>query len=262
VLTKADPRWQDPSGQLTHDQATDGSAQDIAFISFPKSGRTWMRYVFHLVGYPVHFTHAGHGTSRREMGEPFVDLNTWELRSKNIFLHRNPLDTAVSLYFQMFKKDFRFSSHAFFGKFLKLAIRGQLPPRDMNRFVLHPLWGVEKICRFNRAWIDFLDSRPHDLVISYERARANPEAAIRQVLGYCRVSGDATKLATLASFESMRARELTEGRSRQLMLHGMTHDDPETMKIRRGVVRGYRDYLQSDVIARAREIAARYRFDI
>ena len=248
----------DASRQWTSDAPT----QEIAFISFPKSGRTWMRYVFHLVGCPVTFTHAGHGTSRREMGEPFSGVDTSELRSKNIFLHRNPLDTAVSLYFQVHKKDFRVSSHAFFRKFIKLALRGQLPPKDINRFVVHPAWGVEKICRFNREWIDFFDARPRDMVISYEQTRASPGAAIRQILDYCGATGDAAKLAKQASFESMKARELTEGRSKQLMLHGMVRNDPETMKVRRGVVRGYGDYLRSDVIERARATCASYQFEI
>ena len=79
MLTETDPRWE---------RITAASTPDIAFISFPKSGRTWMRYVFHLVGCPVTFTHAGHGTSQREMGEPFSGVDTSELRSKNIFLHR------------------------------------------------------------------------------------------------------------------------------------------------------------------------------
>jgi hypothetical protein len=56
------------------------------FVSYPKSGRTWLRYVLDLVGCKVKFTHAGHGTANvREIGEPFVAPMIADLGHKNIF---------------------------------------------------------------------------------------------------------------------------------------------------------------------------------
>ncbi len=235
----------------------------IVFISYPKSGRTWMRYVFSLLGTPIAFSHAGHGTSSLdEIGEPFSELKLSQLGDKNIFMFRNPLDTAVSLYFQVHKKDFQSGPTTHFRKFLKLLIRRRLPPKDINRFVIHPVWGVENICRFNRAWLDFLSNRNDALSISYEDARNDPEAVIEQLGRFAgTASFNAKDIAEKSSFESMKQLEL-QGKSRELRLYGLRNSDQETMKVRRGVVGGYKDYLDPETIDEAKKIAARFQFEI
>ena len=66
-----------------------------------------MKYILKSTGLKIKYTHAGHGTANKlEIGSEFVEINTKYFGSKNIFMHRNPLDTAVSLFFQIHKKDF------------------------------------------------------------------------------------------------------------------------------------------------------------
>ena len=76
------------------------------FVSYPKSGRTWIRYIFALVNLDVEFTHAGFGTREiKQIGTEFNGVKKSVLGRRNIFMYRNPLDTAVSLYFQIHRTD-------------------------------------------------------------------------------------------------------------------------------------------------------------
>ena len=52
------------------------------------------------------------------------------------------------------------------------------------------------------------------------------------------------------------------GDGKDLFLYGLRNDDPETLKVRKGKMRGYFDYLDADAIARASRTAATYGFEI
>jgi hypothetical protein len=80
-----------------------------------------------------------------------------------------------------------------------------VPPLDIDAFVLHPLHGIEKICRYNRAWLDHIGTRSDCLVITYEELRKDPSKGFQRVLdfwGDTSVSG--AHLADLSSFEKMK----------------------------------------------------------
>ena len=204
-----------------------------------------MRYVFSLVGKQVKFTHAGHGTANaREIGEPFIRTRPEQLGSKNVFMHRNPLDTAISLYFQVHHVDFAPDAQNYAEMHTKLEKAGRLPPEEISAFVLHPVWGIENVCRYNRAWLDCAATRADFLTMSYEDAISDPKTAIGA-----------------ASFDAMKALERS-GASSGLRLSGNSDPDPRSAKVRRGVVRGYVDYLEEAEIDAARQVAAGYGFDI
>ena len=223
-----------------------------------------MRYIFHLLNCEVKFTHAGYGTSftDKKPGRPFAGIVPSALGDKNIFMHRNPLDTAVSFFFQIHKHDRVSFNRKSALNYLELALRKGLPPKDMNKFVLHPVWGVENICRFNRAWLDFFDKRPDSLVVSYEDAKRDPASAVEQLVRFTGCPPvDVAAIVRQTDFDSMKQLEIT-GKSRELRLYGQRSGDPETMKVRKGVVRGYRDYLSPETIAAAGQIASRFQFEI
>lgn len=216
-----------------------------------------------LLGGKVAFTHAGHGTSKlNEIGEPFSGIKRSVLGEKNIFMYRNPLDTAVSMYFQIHKKDFQINSRKFLKKYFKLAIRRRLPPKDINKFVLHPIWGVENICKFNRAWHDLIAESKDGLILSYEDARNDPSSAIQRLIDFTGAkSMNPTEIAEKSSFDSMKKLEM-QGGSKELRLHGLRNSDQESMKVRRGVIGGYRDYLSEETILEARKVAHLYNFEV
>lgn len=222
-----------------------------------------MRYIFHLVGRQVRFTHAGQGTSNlSEIGTKFKRVRRSVLQDKNIFMYRNALDTAVSLYFQIHKKDFAGGDLFYYRAFVKLLPLNRLPPKDIDLFVVHPVWGVENICRFNRAWLDFLEGQENALIMNYEDAMGDAEATIARLCRFIEVEGfNIQELIEKSNFESMKTMELSGGK-KGLALSGFQSGDPESLKVRRGVVKGYAKYLDPDTVAKARGIASKYGFEI
>lgn len=223
-----------------------------------------MRYVFHQLNKDVWFTHAGHGTRRENIlkARRFTEPNLSRLGEKNIFMYRNPLDTAVSLYFQIHKHELFSLKKKLKLDYLVSALTGNLPPKDINHFVLHPDFGVENICKFNRAWLDYFNSRPDTLVVSYEEAKSDLPAVIKKFIAYLDIAvDDIDEIVRKSDFSEMKKFELQQ-ESKELRLHGMRSEDPDTMKVRKGVVKGYQDYLSPETIEAARKIGVKYGFDI
>lgn len=230
-------------------------------LSYPKSGRTWLRYIFDLLGSDVTFTHAGHGTNNN-IGKPFSGLKHSVVGRKTIFLHRNVLDTAVSFYFQVHRHAFVPGAFMFERKVVRLQRSNLMPPLDMGEFILHPSWGIENVCKFNRAWGDYFFCRRDTHVVSYEQLREGPELFLPPLLNF--VGARDYCLADIiqqSSFSAMQAVE-SEGANEKLRLHGLRDADPESLKVRKGHIRGYRDYLSADIIERADGIALKYGFRI
>ena len=107
-------------------------------ISFPKAGRTWVRAVLRKSGAPLTFTHAGDGSRGRELGLPFDGVPAAYRERPVLFLHRNPIDTAVSFFFQVTKKDFAAGTFKYYQRYPRLWLRGVLPPARHRRLRAAP----------------------------------------------------------------------------------------------------------------------------
>jgi hypothetical protein len=229
------------------------------FVSYPKSGRTWIRYFLSLRGIELNFSHAGTGSGDKSLGRRVERFDTSRARKHRIiFMHRNPIDTAISLYFQVHRKDFRLGSRRYIRSWPAFALQHRLPPRDLERFLDHPGYGVEKVSRFNATWLSTLESRSDCLVFSYEAARRHEEETFAQLLDF--LGEDDTALAETveeSSFHKMQQRE-REGDERSLRLRVAIPGDPDSAKVRRGKIGGYVDYLEPPLIDRYRAVAAAY----
>jgi hypothetical protein len=60
----------------------------------------------------------------------------------------------------------------------------------------------------------------------------------------------------------MKKLELSQPDRSKTMLHGIRGNDHDSMKVRRGVVKGYTDYLSENSMNTAREMAGKYGFEI
>lgn len=230
-------------------------------ISFPKSGRTWLKAMLGPAGAPIVFTHAGHGSRKEELGRPFERVPDTFRDRPVLFLHRNPIDTAVSFFHQVTKRDFAPGTLKFYQRVVPLWLGGRLPPRDVDAFVLHPGYGVEAVCRFNRGWLDHLAGRTDCRIVTYEALRADPVAGLSDVIRF--VGKEPQGIETVverASFEKMRARDEAVP-PRPFAFLRPDRSDPNARKVRRGKVGGYADELRPETVAAARAIAARYGFE-
>ena len=227
-------------------------------VSFPKSGRTWLRFALLEAEIDATFTHAGAATNRREIGRPYSGIPQQLAALPLVFLHRNPLDTAVSMFYQVHHRDLRRWSGRWLRMWVPLALRKAHPPRSIDEFVLHPLYGVPKICRYNRLWLNHLAGRNDCLVITYEAMRQAPAKGFQNLLDHwseIKVSGQ--KLAELSAFDRMRAIEQSESAP---FLTSRRPGDVSSAKVRKGKVHGYFDELRPETIQYCNEIASQHGF--
>lgn len=243
-------------------QGDELSRDDRVLVSYPKSGRTWIRFALSSFNISLCTTHAGTSTNWRYIGRPYASAAPQLSQVPLIFLQRDPIDTAVSMYYQVHKRDLRRWSRRWFRMLIPLAIRRALPPLDINKFVLHPCYGVPRICKFNRAWLDHLKSRTDCLIISYESLRADPESGFQSILGFYSIDHvTGIELAKASTFDKMKKAERSNNTSTILINQRQTSSDQEALKVRKGIVGGYGSELSPQAIHQCELIMKNYGFE-
>src|SRR5437868_3929807 len=233
------------------------SGGNAIILSVPKSGRTWLRAFlcayfckrfgleftlrpdrYHEERIPrVIFSHDvfEHRTKgdrwdklRGKYLVPRRELN----RAKIILLVRDPRDCFVSLYLQLTKRDPNAP--------IKL---GQKTVSEMLR---DRRFGMHAIINAMNDWINEFSGRDNFSLIRYEAMRASPAEHFRDLLA---VLGESSAEANIfqgalefSRFENMQKLEAA-GAFDSNILHPGDVRDPESFKVRRGKVGGYREYL-------------------
>jgi hypothetical protein len=212
--------------------------EGLAIVSFPKSGRTWLRFMLDRLGVSPRFTHEN--ADRRasiEYARENIRLST---HRRVVFLHRNPLDTVVSFY-----------NHAKYVKDWPYA--PDHVPETLSEFLRHPRMGIRYILEFNKAWLDAADRFDEFLPVKYEELREDPVAGLRRIVDFCRVvrvSDKAIRKAVDAG-DFARMRELEEAGKLAKAFPGKFAEgnaDPRSRKVRSGKVGNYREVLSQDDI--------------
>lgn len=208
-------------------------------ISFPKSGRTWLRVMLDKLNIAMLYSHAG---SEYNLSCHFANLpspSSCEKQGKQLFLFRDPKDTVVSGYFQ---KSRRIVENVYSG--------------TISEFIRDPRYGIEKIVRFNLEWLSYYErlGQYNHLSISYEALRRDPQRGLVAIYTY--LKGYSPKIDLInnvvkeTSFSRMQAQEksgelsATYGR----ILAPANKNDPESLKVRKGKVGGYIDYMTKEDI--------------
>jgi len=240
---------------------------DIVVVSFGKSGRTWLRVmVSHLfrvmyrlpenaiLGFDnfhnlnravpkIFFTHDNYikdFTGDFETKQPFYNKRV-------VLLARDPRDVAVSQFFQW---KFRLKPS-------KVAINNY-PPRgsdiSLYDFVMGDNGGsMQAVMDYLNLWAKEADKVEHLHLLRYEDLRANPKEGLRKLLDFMQVDAsdaDVNAAVEYSSYENMKKMESKEqfrfsgGR----MMPG-DKDNPDSYKVRRAKVGGYRDYFSDEEVA-------------
>jgi hypothetical protein len=153
-------------------------------------------------------------------------------RAKVILLVRDPRDCFVSLYLQMTRRDP--SSDA--------ALR----QKSVSELLRDKRFGIRGIVRAMNDWLDEFSGRKDFTVVRYEALRASPAEHFRDLLA---VVGETTPDISIfqaalefSRFENMQKLEAA-GVFDSKILHPGDVRDPESFKVRRGKVGGFREYL-------------------
>ncbi len=245
---------------------------DVAVVSFGKSGRTWLRVMisryYQLVfDIPERILLGFDNYHRRDAKIPkiffthdnYIKDYTGEFDSKKPFygkkvvlLVRNPKDIVVSQYFQW--------QHRMRPAKKKL---NQYPAHGADvsayDFVMDPNCGLPDIIAYLNLWAKEAERVEQLLIVRYEDMRSDPNATLARVMEF--INSESPQDEAIAgaveysSVENMRKLEeknvfwLAGGR----MKPGKK-GDPNSYKVRRAKVGGYKDYFDAGQAAEIDEL--------
>jgi len=236
------------------------SGGEVIILSVPKSGRTWVRAFlcayfckrhgleftlqpgrYDRPGFPrIVFSHDlfEHRTKGdlwdRLRGKYLVPRRELR-RAKIILLVRDPRDCFVSLYLQLTRRDPNAAA-----EFEKKTVSDVLRDR---RF------GVRAIINTMNDWLAEFSGHNNFTLLRYESLRASPAEHFRDLLALLGESEpempilqDALEFSRFENMQKLEAAGVFDSK----ILHPGDVRDPESFKVRRGKVGGYREYLAAE----------------
>lgn len=235
---------------------------NVVFISYAKAGRTWTRVMISRLyqqayGLPdnliiesdnFHRLNAAVPIFLFTMGNYIADrfpiggrTSPYEGKSL-IFLARHPADTAVSFYFHQESR-----INPMLKDVKRLREGGQ---RQIFEHFQDSEFGLDHVIDYMNMWIKALPSHERHLLLRYEdlRSRSADELArIARFLGERFSSDQIHDAVQFASFERLQQKE-RDNFFNNKRLQARDKENPNSFKVRRGKVGGYRDYFTDDQI--------------
>lgn len=165
-----------------------------------------------------------------------------------VLMARHPCDIAVSWYHQF---TVRISERK-----RELIAHDMKTPIDyrnisMWEFLMHPEIGLPGIIEYHNRWARFFADRDNAMIVRYEDLRSQPAEHLRRVaqaLGETVTEAQIEDAVAFASMENMRKLE-AEQYFTNSSLRQKKRGNPDTKKVRRGKVGGYRDDLSPEQVA-------------
>ncbi|TIL76315.1 MAG: sulfotransferase domain-containing protein [Mesorhizobium sp.] len=215
-------------------------------VSFPKSGRTWLRVMLDDLGVEVKYIHDGTDHKLLRPKSSLKENKSRYKKRRTIILVRDPRDTVVSGYFQVQK-------------------RHMLPVGSFSDFIRSDNHGIEKIIRFNLNWLAAMPRMRAIRYLQYEDLHRNTAGVLRAVLGFLNLQAEDRRLVEVANnrtFDKMKASESTGDLADRYgkILLPRDVNDPESFKVRKGKIGGYGEYLSEDDVAYCDEQLARFEY--
>jgi hypothetical protein len=241
-------------------RARELSGGDAIVVSIPKSGRTWVRaflcaYYCKRAGKPFTLKpdkHAMPGMPRivysHDLFEQRTKADLWgrvrgkylvpasEIRrAKIILLARDPRDAFVSHYVQLVRRS--------------ADTPNELRQKSLSDLLRDEAFGIRAIVETMNRWLKEFGRRKNFLLVTYEALRAEPEKTFRTLLaalGEATPDPDAFAHAlAFSDFENMKKLEAAGAFDSKILRPGDV-TDPESFKVRRGKIGGYREYLSDE----------------
>ena len=213
----------------------------IVLVSFPKSGRTWLRVMLDKLNVKYEYEH---GKVNKEMKFSFYEKKL-KKHSKQmhkmqcIYMIRCPIDTIVSWYFQMVvrKKDDKM-------------------PNEINQFCK---LNIQKVIDHHLAVLESKDSFGSFHLISYENLKRNCVEEMKSLLDFCNKvipHDEIKKVVEECEFNKMKKFHKDPQYSKR-NYQFYSKNGPEAQKVRKGKIGGYVDYLEEDTIEKLNKILAK-----
>lgn len=237
------------------------------FISYPKSGRTWLRSVLENIikmhkRNDIVFTHL--------MANPaFWPVDRKDFVCPNykndiaIFIHRDPRDVIVSQFHQVNKRDLphmRSKESKYAHMLCDKVTKEATPPTNIDEFILDKHWGIKRVLDFNK---NILASCDINYIWNYEKMVMNPYATMSELISSLGITTDIEDMISaieLNEFERMKNKEINEGKGGRMgkLYEGHNLNERDTRKIRKGIVGGWREEASREHHEEINELAASY----
>lgn len=202
------------------------------FVSYPKSGRSWVRYMLTQLGVDDRITFQHDRFEFNNGARPPHDfslerrLAQYANVDRLVYLERDPRDVMVSLYHQVTGR-FR----DFFGY-----------TGTLSEFIRDDYFGAENLRRFRALWAELVTRRGF-LKITYEDCHADAAQVLRRIVDYYGFDVPQERIAEAvanAAFEKMREVEQSEAFPQPWL-----RPRNGALKVRRGKVGGFQDTLDA-----------------
>lgn len=239
--------WRD-LGRLAH--------ADVALVSFPKSGRTFVRVMLARLyqrqfgidereilrfatlrrgpqAVPrILFTHDG--DAMRRPSQFRSNRRAYENR-KVAVLARHPGDIAVSRYYHLKHRSTD-------------PVRQRLAEQPLEDFVWTEQGGIPSIVRFLNQWAELARERSGILVVRYEDFLSQPEQTLQTLAHFVGLDSDESDIrdaVEFARFDNLKERE-RQGYFSSARMGARRTGDESSYKVRSGKSGGFRAQLSED----------------
>jgi hypothetical protein len=186
----------------------------------------------------MHFTHRPLVWSQQTAADlTFTSVIRPFLQKKIVLITRYPLDALVSSWFQ-----FRYRGEANYH-------------RDLLTFLEDPVLGLEKLITFHNVWAQWKDATKGILLLRYEDMSLDTGGQLQRLLEFLDIDVNLSivnEAVEYASFKNMKKIEMS-GKGPRYKSSGLNvfatgdAEDPNAHHLRRGIVGGYKDLLNSDL---------------
>ncbi len=209
-----------------------GETHRALVLSYPKSGRTWLRTMLDDLGVRARFDHAEANTlysAEKAFVPDTVDPSDIPER-KVVLLLRDPRDILVSSYFEATKRQRVFSG-------------------TLSTFVRHPGFGIEPLLRFQVKWKRAAEQSDRFFIARYEELLHDGVGTLGRIVafieGRCLPQKRIESTLKAFSFDRMKSMEKA-GLLRVFYgkkLKAVDPNDTDSYKVRRGGAGGHAAYL-------------------
>jgi hypothetical protein len=239
---------------------------DVVFIRHPKTGGTWLRAMLTYLyanrdgisqrrvfksdelqqqnpKLPRFLITNGYFTWERLVADRYAANDPILKGKKTLFLARHPGDIVVSWHRQYQKR-----TKPFKRELLEADMAEPVDWQSLDRwtFIQRPELGLPVLLEYQNFWAEQLTGRPDAIILRYEDLRLDTQSGLRRLvdfLGETFTDEQIRDAVAFGSVENMRALE-HGGYFQNASLKLRNADDPDTFKVRRAKVGGYRDDLE------------------
>ena len=229
----------------------DNNPQEVLFVSFPKAGRTWVTFLIARIlqkkyNLPDSDVVNLEKISRNVRGLPNMtvvheddphkkdveSLSKSKLKHYNkkiILMVRDPRDIIVSFYFHQSRR------------------KGEENyKKSISNFLFEKIGGFDVVIEYYNIWAKNRYIPADFLVVKYENFMRNTKKEVKKIINFMGLSdisdNKIEEAIKFSSFDNMKKME-AEGKFNVKRLKPANISDPDSFKVRRGIVGGYKNYL-------------------